>query len=110
MFFLPGRKIAVVIKMEALIIRERDQLEKFGSAWAVARHTIICRHTLHKTSSCEHCEPHMLTVLILHCELLAEKQITPYRLQNFQNISLAPKTEIVLLFSVILAVKFCKVV
>ena len=52
----------------------------------------------------------MLTVLILHCELLAEKQITPSRLQNFQNISLAPKTEIVLLFSVILAVKFCKVV
>ena len=70
-FFLPGRKIAVVIKMEALIIRERDQLEKFGSAWAVARHTIICRHTLHKTSSCEHCEPHMLTVLIFCAELQA---------------------------------------
>ena len=52
-------------------IRERDQLEKFGSAWAVARHTIICRHTLHKTSSCEHCEPHMLTVLIFSAGLWA---------------------------------------
>ena len=76
MFFLPGRKIAAVIKMEALIIRERDQLEKFGSAWAVARHTIICRHTLHKTSSCEHCEPHMLTVLIFCCAAGVAAQYT----------------------------------
>ena len=76
MFFLPGRKIAAVIKMEALIIRERDQLEKFGSAWAVARHTIICRHTLHKTSSYGPCKPRMLTVLIFCCAAGVAAQYT----------------------------------
>ena len=64
MFFLPGRKIAAVIKMAALIIQERDQLEKFVSAWAVGQHTIICRRILRRTSSCGLCKARMFTVLI----------------------------------------------